>query len=157
MSRTLLLAAAALAIGSSAASAANSVMWDGVMQFVSQTAQCGTQFFNKSDTARSRYRPRLVSGDPRSAFTHYLGHDHSMLITNASPTAQFSGSGNYSNRGIDNFAQFSPTQTGAYTFTQSPATITASTDFVTLSGHIDNYANIAGCSLTFRGIYVRKP
>jgi hypothetical protein len=130
--------------------------WDGAIQVYSQSAQCPIQFFRPNDTARSLYRPRLVSGDAPSAFTHFLDNNHAMLITNASTTAQFSGTGSYLNCGIDDRAAFAGPVTGTYSITQTPATVTASDDFVTLEGFINNYAGTAGCKLFFRGIYVRR-
>jgi hypothetical protein len=156
MSRTILLAATALTITSSAASAdyTRPAVWEGVLQFIGQSAQCGSQTFFNHENARSQYRPYLTSGDAKSGFTQFLGNGYANLFTNTNNSAQFSGTGQYTSIGIFD-AQFSPQNTGAYNLTQTPTTILATTDFVSLVGSIGNYAGIAGCALTFRAAYVR--
>jgi len=141
----------------SSGSSGGATVWIGMMQVYKQSDACPQQFFTPSDTARSLYRPYLSSGDRPSAFTHFLANNHAMLITNRNATAQFSGNGQYQNCGIDDTADFAGPVNGSYSFTQTPATIAADTDFVTLDGHISNYGNYSGCSLYFRGVYVRKP
>lgn len=173
MTRQSILAAALLssvaigATGAHAASCTSSLtatphgapIWVGVMRFVKQSAGCGAnQFFNQSDIARSLYRPYLVSGDNPSAFTHYLGSNHAMLITNTtSATAQFSGTGTYRLCGISEEADFSGPINSTYSFKQLPSTVAANTTTITLNGQINRYANIPGCSLTFQAIYIRDP
>jgi hypothetical protein len=132
-------------------------MWVGAMRFVKGSAQCNGAFFSHNDVARSSYRPYLVSGDNPSAFTHILGTNHVMLITNTNATAQFSGTGNYRNCGISNTAEFSGPVTGGYSFTQTPTLVDTNTTTITLDGYIGNYANIAGCKLFFQAVYVRDP
>jgi hypothetical protein len=156
MSRKFLLASTALVITSSMAPAqyTRPVLWDGVLQFTGQSAQCGSQKFFNQENARSQYRPALSSGDPNSAFTQFLGNSYANLFTNNSSGTQFSGTGQYTSIGIFD-AQFSPAVTGPYSFTQTPTAVLATTPFVTLSGTIGNYANIAGCTLTLRGIFTR--
>lgn len=133
-------------------------MWVGVLRFVKQSAQCGPgQYFNLNEVARSSYRPYLTSGNNPSAFTHYLGSNHTMLITNLSATAQFNGAGSYRNCGVSNTAEFSGPVDGAYSFVQIPPTVDVSTTTITLNGYINNYGNVANCKLYFQGVYVRDP
>jgi hypothetical protein len=152
MSRTLLLAATALAIASSAVHADHDrFKWDGAMQ-IDQTEQCGG--FH-SDNLRSRYHPGLQPGDPNSSFTLFQDNNSFVqLIINSSGNVQFNGTGQYSQIEIGEGQVFDP-PSGTYDLTQTPANILATTDFVSLVGSLDNYHGIVGCTLTLRAAYVR--
>jgi hypothetical protein len=133
----------------------NSTYWDGRLQVYKQSLQCTVQYFNRDDSGIAHYRPYLAAGNAPSAFTSFLGNNHAMVIHNQSATGQFGGTGNYLLCGISDLVQ-SSALSGNFNFTQTPPSVTSSTDFVTLDGFINNYAGETGCKLYFRGIFVRR-
>jgi hypothetical protein len=153
MSRTLLLATALVLTSSAASADHDRVKWDGVIHLVSQSAQCQGQF-REDENNRSRYHPRLESGDPPSSLTRSRGGEGNVELITIAGNGQLNGTGQYSARNIGG-GEFFTQPNGTYNFTQTPATVLPTTDFVSLSGSLHKYAGIAGCTLTFRATYVR--
>jgi hypothetical protein len=135
--------------------------WDGSMHVTGQTEDCGGLFFSPNNDRASFY-PKLDSNYPSSSFTR-MRDGEAELIQKDSSYGQFNGTGNYISFTIagGGFTKFpsdydeyeSSGQT--YSFTQTPATVTADTVFVTLTGTLDNYRGVEGCSVTLTGTFVR--
>jgi hypothetical protein len=153
MSRTLLLAAALTASTASAAVADDVVYrwkWDGAMQIVSESAECEGKFVS-GDNARARFYPQLDSRLERSSFTRFAPFETELVKrTNDGP---FQGTGQY--YALKTKGGRVQVYYGTYNFTQTPAVISATTDFVTLVGTLEDYSDISGCTVTLRGTFVR--
>lgn len=66
--------------------------------------------------------------------------------------------GNYASFGVRHNGVLIANASGAYrAFSVSPATVTASTTFVEVTGRLTNFLDIAGCTISFRAAYAPKP
>ncbi len=163
MTRTLLIAAALTVLASStqAVQILDRFRWDGSMRVTNQSEDCGGLFFSP-DNDRASFYPKLDNDYPSSSFTR-MRNGEAELIQKDSNTGQFNGTGHYISFTIagggftkapSDYDEYeSSGQT--YNFTQTPATVAADTVFVTLTGTLDNYRDIEGCTITLTGTFVR--
>jgi hypothetical protein len=155
MNRILLTTAALLASVSSVyADDAGRFKWDGAMTVESETAQCNGQFATASGV-QARFHPNTAAGEPPSSFTRFNGAVETIFVQKDG-AGQFNGTGFYELYSIS-AGQFTGGNANnkSYNLTQTPAAITSSTTFVTLSGTLNNYADILGCTITIRGSFAR--
>lgn len=161
MTRTLLIAASLTILASStqADQILDRFRWDGSMHVTGQSEDCGGLFFS-SDNERASFYPKLDEDYPSSSFTR-MRDGVAELIQKDSNSGQFDGTGYYISYTIagGGFTRVpDPNDEGSdqtYSFTQTPATVAADTVFVTLTGTLDNYRGIYGCSVTLTGTFVR--
>ena len=154
MNRIVFTAAALLASLSSVyADDAERFKWDGALRVESETAQCNGQFITEG-SVRARLHPKTDADEPPSSFTRF-GTGETVFVQKDG-SGQFNGTGSYEIYSIA-AGQFSGGNANnkTYNLTQAPAAITSSTVFVTLSGTLNNYADINGCTITIRGSFAR--
>ncbi len=154
MNRTVLTTAALLAsVGSAYAGDEHRSKWDGAISVESETAQCSGQFVT-SGPVGARFHPQITGSPDHSSFTRF-GTGETVRVENDN-NGQFNGTGTYELYSIS-AGQFTGgvSNNKTYTLTQSPANITTATVFVTLSGTLDNYADISGCTITVSGAFVK--
>ncbi|HZR80648.1 MAG TPA: hypothetical protein VFD92_06095 [Candidatus Binatia bacterium] len=105
---------------------------------------------------KSVLRPRLVSdngNDTRVSFTHDSGALMAIVLPGgampAATSAAFGATHSgliVANRGVDYIG-----------FAQTPRTITSDDVFVRLTGSLEDFLFIDGCSVTFRATYTKRP
>lgn len=151
--KRILFAGLGLVMTISAASAAR-VEFVGAMNILTVTAVCTTQ----QETAvnqiyHMRYNPpNLGVVDPRTSLSlHEQGGSQNYTLASGSligATFQtVAGTGIYRQA-------FTYTTTMRIT-SQAPATLTTTTNSVTLTGNINNFDSVAGCNVQFRAAGVR--
>jgi hypothetical protein len=146
--------------------------WEGFATITAATPQCsgGTGTGAGLDgTATgaihvSIFRPKIAGTDPPT-FLSFVFLRAALTLENASEATvpQMNGSGNYTGFGIGSRAGFAQ-YAGTYHLTVVPATITAATpatisaltDAVAITGTITNFFNTTGCNVTFEGVYVQR-
>jgi hypothetical protein len=160
MSRSLLLAAALTASTASDAMALYRWQWDGAIKIVNESAACNEQFVSDNNL-RAIYQPDLPDNvqDRNSSLTIFRKTGTEM-IQNFDP-GQFSGTGLYNRFTIadgkagQSFAQWEGEWTfQSFNFTQTPAVVGPTTNFVTLIGTLRDYGGIETCTVTLRGSFV---
>lgn len=140
---------------STPASATGPHLWDGVAVVSGMTNKCAPTFNLRAGGNETVYIPKIQAGDLNSVLSfqnNELGTGVGLRAAQA--TSQFNGSGTYNGSGIFDFSLATVTWSGTYQLTVTPSPITASTTVVHISGKITNYANIAGCTLTIRSIFM---
>lgn len=128
--------------------------WQGIVTTTGSTTQCQGFFGgNVGDAQVSIYRPKIATTDTATFFSLVFVRS-AITFENENETTvhQMHGAGNYEGFGVNTRAKFFD-YTGTYSFTVTPATIVASTPVVTITGKIDNYLDVAGCNITFTGVY----
>jgi len=157
MRMSVCVAALAIAVGVSVAATADPAaqIWDGQLVFADQTAQCSPAFELKNGTTEALYRPSLLVTDPKAALIIYGTGQVGQFQAHGS-TASMNGSGSYD--GTYYSAALGTTQawTGTYTLAVTPSNVKANTRYVYVTGTIDNFANIAGCSLTINSAFLLR-
>jgi hypothetical protein len=131
--------------------------WEGYATVVSSALQCaGVDGTAPGDTHVSIFRPKIANTDLPS-FLSFVFLRAAVTQENASETTvhQMNGSGNYTGFAIGSRAGFAQ-YTGTYKLTLTPATITAETSSVTISGTFTNVFNTVGCNVSFVGAYVQR-
>jgi hypothetical protein len=136
--------------------------WSGLAVFDTTSAACenGGQIA-AADVALSDYRAlQGVEGEPTHPGITFLftrSAQAYFFASGANPDTM-NGTGTYNGvviKGnvisIPNPNQ--PNWQGAFKFKIKPGTITSDTDSITIDGKIDNWRNIAGCTVTFRAAY----
>ncbi len=133
------------------------ITWQGSVTLLSKTAACNAvPGFDPGILAYSIFRPRLDPAEPNSALTVTFPRS-TLIFTRASGENQMHGAGSYSGIWISERVT-AKSSAGAYNFAMSPAgAITTAIPFVTITGTITNWGAIAGCTVTFRGSYERRP
>lgn len=149
--------AVAVGLGASAPARAATLIWDGTIAFTALTPQCAPIGID-TDTTDALYRPHLTAGDPNAAvIVHDSNQGHLVQVQAATTTPQMNGTGlSYDGSFYVPSTGLTQTWTGTYSFTVTPATVTAATTFVKITGTIENFANIAGCTLTIKGGFLRR-
>ncbi|WP_020187936.1 hypothetical protein [Methylopila sp. 73B] len=147
-------AALALIVGASAAQADVVFKGTAVVTAVTNTAVCLAEY-DVGEAFAITYRAK-VSGEPAKETLQGIGTDGAYLITATSSGGLLRGGG--ATARIDGVAYAQPVTVTSTTLslTSAPATIAASTNYVTLSGYINNLA-IPGCRVTFRMSLARLP
>jgi hypothetical protein len=162
--RILAVAAIAAAMGVSTLTSAraDARLWDGTLFVTSATPQCdaiGEDFPNSS--LRAIYRPKLKASDPKAAIivqTDNLSHIY--VVRAISDTATLSGNGEYCGIDFDPGKGESSTWFGGkYNITVTPPTVTQQSQPVNISvtGWVTKFGNVPGCTLGFRGAFLRRP
>lgn len=160
MTRSHLGAAlAALACGATPASAV--VLWQGDGNVTAATAACAPGVAERRDIGvgtilRTLYRPADLSNNGADARFSFV-HDGQALYAVFLPGGALPN-GNYASFGVRHNGVLIANASGAYrAFSVSPATVTASTTFVEVTGRLTNFLDIAGCTISFRAAYAPKP
>lgn len=151
-------AAAIVAFTSGAALAADTQKtWQGLVTIYTVTSQCASANTEVGDFVTAVYRPKLASTNTNT-FLSFIYSRAAMTFQNMSEATrpQMRGAGNYTSTGINGRAK-SFSNSSTYSFTITPATITASTPSVTINGKINNYFATVGCTVTFAGGFGRRP
>lgn len=165
MERLLLLGGVAVGVMSAAAplpaaAVPNNplITWQGSVTLLTTSANCGAvPDFAPGILAYSIFRPRLDPAEPESALSIIFPRG-TLIFTRATGENQMHGVGNYSGIWISDRVTANAAVSGTYRFTIVPAgAITSANNFVTMSGTITKWAAIAGCTVTFRGAYSRRP
>lgn len=129
--------------------------WQGIAETTaSTTAQCaGVGGTVPGDISVSVFRPKIKSTDTNTflSFVFTRGAFTLENITEAKER-QMHGSGSDDIFGVNGRAKFFE-GTGTYSLTITPAVVVASTPIVTISGKINNFFDVAGCNVTFKGVY----
>ncbi|HEY3911739.1 MAG TPA: hypothetical protein VGM07_17910 [Stellaceae bacterium] len=108
------------------------------------------------DTEVSIFRPKILSTDTKTFLSFvFLRAAYTWENTSESTVHQMHGSGNYESFGVNSRAKFFD-DTGPYSFAVTPATITASTPVITITGTIKDYIDVPGCTVTFKGVYAPR-
>ncbi len=151
------LACAMLAASGPALAKDSQLAWEGYATTTSSTAACaGIGGTGKNDTHVSIFRPHIGAKDT-DTFLSMMHLRAAITFDNTSESTvhQMHGSGNYTAYGINSRAKgFS--YKGTYSLTVSPASVTAATAIVNITGTLKNYFNTAGCNVTFKGVYVKR-
>lgn len=132
--------------------------WQGIATTTaSTTAQCaGIGGTLPSDAEISVFRPRIASADPATYLSFvFLRAVFTVENTSEATVHQMHGSGNDNIFGVNSRAKFFD-GSGTYSLAITPATITTSTPVVTITGKINNFFDVAGCDVTFKGVYAKR-
>lgn len=122
------------------------------------TAPCSSVFMFVGNSFTSVFRPKILAADPPEGLSIVYPSAASVLIS-ASANGRLVNSPavltNFTGTLVGNGATAS-TWTNTATLLKVPASITVSTPAVTVTGTINNF-NVAGCTITIRGAYARRP
>jgi hypothetical protein len=158
----MLAAAIATAISASAATtagaaSAEALLWDGTVVTTTSTAQCAA-LGDLTGSTRALFRPHLKISDPKAGVILTFDEGGAMVIRATTNTRQMQGT-NAPYCGIFFDPSMGESRTwfgGTYTFTVTPATVTASTNEVRVTGTVTKFADIVGCTVTFRAAFLRR-
>jgi hypothetical protein len=139
---------------------ADARLWDGTVVVTSVTPQC-QPLADVNGTLRAIYRPRLKAGDPKAAIivqTNNLSHIY--VVRAQTNTSSMNGTGEYCGIDFDPGKGESSTWFGGhYDLTVSPANMTQQSPplQVRVTGKVTKFGNIPGCTVVFRGAFLRRP
>ena len=155
---TAIIAATELIAATSAN--ADARLWDGTLVITSATAQCdaiGENFPNSS--LRALYRPKLKTSDPKAAIIFHTDNlSHIYVVRAISNTRTLNGAGEYCGIDFDPAIGESTTWLGGnYNIAVTPTNVTNSTNDIQVTGTVRKFGNIPGCTLKFRGTFLRRP
>lgn len=134
--------------------------WGGEAVVTNATGNCtfpGDERRNiaKGTVLKSVFRPKLVDdngANTRISFTHDSGATFIMVLQDTGPN------GDYARVGITHSAMLFD-GTGALrsfaSFQQAPPNVAISTQFVRISGQVEDFMFLTGCTATFRASYSR--
>lgn len=161
MLRTTTAALAALLATSVGASAQTAFpYWLGSAVIDSVSSQCANALVGKNDVFESAYRAKTgIPGEPNNpGINFYQARSTMSYFRTAGNATTMNGAGSgsaYLIRGnvttIPNPSQ--NTFPFTFSFKVTPATITKTTQTVTVDGWINNWRNVANCKVTFRAAY----
>lgn len=161
MLRSTMTALAALLITSAGASAQTAFpFWLGSAVIDSVSPQCSGALIQKNDVLESAYRAKTgISGEPNNpGINFYQARSTMAYFRTAGNPNTMNGAGSglaYLIRGnvttIPNPSQ--NTFPFTFSFKVTPATITKTTQTVTVDGWINNWRSVANCKVTFRAAY----
>jgi hypothetical protein len=126
--------------------------WTGGMVIVTASG-CGSRIV-AGDAPALSFRPKLQTTEANSALSYNFGHSAG-IIKKTSTALQFKGASSYSGLFISGRAE-DAANSGTYSLAVTPATVTSSTNFITLTGSITNFAGRDGCNVTIRGAASRR-
>jgi hypothetical protein len=123
-------------LSQSSYAADNQTVWEGFLTVTSSTAQCAP-----------------IGGTSPTVFTRAAVTSCNLDETTV---PQMAGTGNYKATAINSKAK--PfTYNGTYNFTISPIPVVLSTPTVLISsGTLNNFFDTAGCTISFKGTYVKR-
>jgi hypothetical protein len=154
MRKVLLLSAVGLLALCHSASAAT--VWSGVAVVVTADSNCRSatderRNISKGTVLKSVFRPREIDdngSDTRVSFTHDSGATFIMVLPDTGPN------GNYGRVGITHSAILIDGGLRSFaSFQQVPPNPSANTAFVRLSGQVEDFMFLTGCTVTFRASY----
>ena len=137
-------------------------VWQGDAVILSATPQCSGQLSERVNIAKgtvllSMVRPRLLASngnDSRISFDH---DRQSQFALDLAGGLTISGTGTYAAFGVTTSAVIKSNVGGNYhAFTLTPASPTISTLALALTGTIDNFMFVTGCTVTFRASYTHR-
>lgn len=161
--------AAVLVVGSflaTPASAATYYVWQGEAVVTAATAVCSAGSNERvkigvGSVLKSIVRPKLVPGssngnDSRIAFLHDAQSE--MALALAAGLAFAGNNGSYAAYGVTPRGQFKTNVGGTYgPFTTSIAAPTTADKFLHLTGTVNDFMFITGCTISFRAGYTLRP
>lgn len=150
--------AAATALGFATGARAEARLYDGSIVITSATPKCNA-IGDIKGSLRGIFRPRILGSDPKSAIILQTDDlSHIVLLRATTNVNTMNGTGSY--LGID----FDPTigestqwSGGKYDFSIAPAVATVATTEIRVTGQVTKFGNIAGCVLSFRGAFLKRP
>lgn len=150
--------AAAMALGFATGANAEARLYDGSIVITNATPKC-IAIGDVKGSLRGILRPRITGSDPKSAIILQTDNlSHIVLLRATTNVNTLNGTGSY--LGID----FDPTigestqwTGGKYDLSVTPAVVTPATLDVHVTGQVTKFGNIAGCILTFRGTFLKRP
>lgn len=144
----------------SATSASALAVWQGDATILAATSQCSAaaserQRIGVGTMLRSLYRPRNLSnngGDSRLSFNHDQQSNFLMFLPGGSMPAGGAAAFGAKHNGV-----LAANQSAAYrNFRQAPEQPAVTDVFIELSGQIDDFMFIPGCTVTFRAGYAPR-
>lgn len=129
--------------------------WQGIVTTTAATtAQCaGTGGGLPGDAEVSVFRPKIKTTDTNTFLSFvFLRAAFSLENTSEMTAHQMHGAGTADVFGVNGRGKFFE-GIGTYSLTIAPAAIVATTPSITIVGKINNWFGVAGCSVTFRGVY----
>ncbi len=136
--------------------ASAATVWSGMAVVISADSNCRSatderRNISKGTVLKSVFRPRLIDDngpDTRISFTHDSGATFIMVLPDTGP------GGNYGRVGITYSAMLIDGGLRSFaSFQQVPANPSANTPFVRLSGQVEDFMFLTGCTVTFRASY----
>jgi hypothetical protein len=153
------LAAAALGLIVFAQTATAVTVWQGEAVITTASGTCTFPGDDRSNIGtgtvlKSVFRPRLVDNNganTRISFMHDSGAMFMMVLQDTG------ANGDYARIGITHSALLINSGLASFaSYQQSPTTVTASTTFVRVSGHVEDFMLLSGCDATFRASYSKR-
>lgn len=132
--------------------------WQGFFTVKSSTTACaGIGGTAVGDTQVSIYRPKIASTDTASSLS-IIHTRAAIVLINANDTAnpQMRGSGTYKGQQINSRAKYNSYTSTFTNFATSPTSILASTQYVTVTGTINQFFNNTDCNITFKAVYGKR-
>jgi hypothetical protein len=154
-----LAASACIVLGVMTAATANAAtIFEGRVFVTAVTAKCSNVFMFVGNNFTSVFRPKIVAADPAEGLSIVYPSAASVLISKAASGRLVNSPAVLTNfQGTLVGINATPiTWLATATLLKAPASVTASTPAVTITGTIDDF-NIAGCTITIRGAYARRP
>lgn len=150
-----------LAAGTTPASAADLVVWQGTATILTANRACESDVGERrtigvGTVLRTLYRPKSLGAngdDSRLSFNHDGQANFLILLPGGGLP-----SGVYSAFGVKYNGVLAANETGDYRrFDQTPNNPKASTTFITYTGVIENFMFVPGCTVSFRAVYAPRP
>lgn len=158
-----LIASAAVGLGAHHAGAATTYyVWQGEAVVLTATAQCSAASAERSKIGKGTVlktvvRPRGLGGNGNDSRLLFAHDTQSLFAMDLAGGLTISGAGTYAAYGSNSSGLLKANVGGNYhAFALAPASPTASTPSVTLTGSIDNFMFITGCTVSFRAGYVLR-
>lgn len=162
------IAVIAVAVGSSLSAApvhaaATYVVWQGQSVLTSATLPCSGSGVGRSElrvgsTLQTIIRPRLLASNGNNSRIAFIDRGQSEFALILAGGLTIAGSGTFAAYGVTHGGAFKTNVGGVYRdFALIPAEPALTTPFVRLTGTIDNFMFITGCTVTFRGGYTLRP
>jgi hypothetical protein len=154
--------AASVLVAPSTAESANYIVWQGDAVILSATPQCSAQANERTKIARgtvllSVVRPASLASngnDSRISFNHDRQSEFALDLAGG---LTISGTGTYAAFGVTTSAVIKANVGGNYrAFALTPPFPGVSTLSLALTGTIDNFMFVTGCTVTFRASYTHR-
>lgn len=131
------------------------VTWQGTVFFTGQNNPACSTIGNH---ALAVFRPRLDPAEPESAlFLYFERSAVAMRRTGGAGSDKMHGAGTYDGIRFNTRAEWRTGLTGNYSFALVPQSPLATTNSIALAGTITNWDGQAGCNVTVRGSFARRP
>lgn len=153
----LLLGLCSQMAGANAALSAPVIVWQGGITTVAATLPACTGVASVGDLNTAIFRPRLDPIEPASAISILTTRSAAIYARSAGAASdKMNGSGTYAGMLINERAG-TRSFVGAFNFSLSPTNPVATSPFILVQGTISNYDGTAGCTVTIRGSFSRRP